>query len=175
MRALQRASRNRLAWSSPRSRRVIRRLQKTRGKRHCDVSSKFTTLPGSGAGDCAAYAVHRCFRDIFCGMPSPKYSHLDIDKTRSLVKLLGAQWNRLAAVPDRQTDSVRKVMDGDLPTSPCTDLREGQMVRITDGPLANVEGILHEHNARRGPPVVSIEVLLHSGSVEVDCGLGAPA
>ena len=48
-------------------------------------------------------------------------------------------------------------------------LREGQRVRITHGPLANVEGILVRSRPNRGLLVLSVDLLHQSVAVEVDC------
>jgi transcription antitermination factor NusG len=56
-----------------------------------------------------------------------------------------------------------------LPIFPYPYLREGQRVRITDGPLANVEGILVRGNPKKGLLVVSVDLLKRSVAVHLDC------
>ena len=50
-------------------------------------------------------------------------------------------------------------------------LRHGQRVRITEGPLANIEGILVDTNPKKGLLVVSVELLRRSVAVQLDCTL----
>jgi transcription antitermination factor NusG len=92
-----------------------------------------------------------------------------------LVRLLGVRWDRLAVVPDRQIESVRRVLQSDSPARRYGYLCEGQLVRIGDGPLANIEGRLSRAEQRKGLLVVSIELLERSVAVEVDCSLVVPA
>jgi transcription antitermination factor NusG len=104
-----------------------------------------------------------------------KYSYIDVCKVRGLVRLLGARWDRLAVVPDRQIESVRTVLQSDSPARRYGYLREGQMVRIAKGPLANIEGRLVRADQHKGLLVLSIELLRRSVAVEVDCSLVVPA
>jgi transcription antitermination factor NusG len=48
-------------------------------------------------------------------------------------------------------------------------LREGQRVRITRGPLADLEGILVRMNHKKGLLVVSVNLLKRSVAVQLDC------
>lgn len=108
-----------------------------------------------------------------------KTSHVEVLKARGLVQILGERWDRLAAVPDAEIDAIRRLHRSDVPVLPHPYLREGQRVRITEGPFANVEGILVRVNANRGLLVVSIDLVKRSVAVQVDCTLvtpvGAPA
>ena len=71
-----------------------------------------------------------------------KASYIEVSKMRGFVRILGERWDRLAVVPDAEIESIQVVMESSLPTLPYPYLREGQRVRITSGPLANVEGTL---------------------------------
>jgi transcription termination/antitermination protein NusG len=98
-----------------------------------------------------------------------KLSYLEVCKARGLVRMLGETWDRLDAVPDDQINTIQKLVRTDLPVFPHPYLREGQRVRITDGPLADVEGILVRGNPKKGVLVVSVELLQRSVAVHVDC------
>ena len=54
-------------------------------------------------------------------------------------------------------------------------LKEGQRVRITAGPMADVEGILVRTRANKGLLVLSVDLVSRSVAVEVDCTLAVPA
>lgn len=103
-----------------------------------------------------------------------KTSYLQVCKARGLVRILGEQWDRLAAVPDREIEAIRKLLKTDLPALPHAYLREGQRVRVIDGPLANAEGILLSSEPEKGLLVLSIELLRRSVAVQIDSGLVRP-
>jgi transcription termination/antitermination protein NusG len=98
-------------------------------------------------------------------------SYLDIRKTRGLVELLGETWDRLAVVPEEEIRAIQRVHSSCLPVRPYDWLREGERVRITQGLLAGVEGILVRTKTNRGLLVVSIEMLQRAVAVEIDCTL----
>jgi transcription antitermination factor NusG len=60
-------------------------------------------------------------------------------------------------------------VDSNLQANPHPYLRVGQRVRITEGPLANVEGILIERNTGKGLLVLSVNLFQRSVAVEIDC------
>jgi len=98
-----------------------------------------------------------------------KATYLEVCKARGMVRLLGERWDRLDAVPDSDIDALRKLVRSDVPIRPHPYLREGQRVRITEGPLANVEGILVRGNPKTGLLVVSVDLLQRSVAVHLDC------
>jgi len=83
--------------------------------------------------------------------------------------VLGERWDQLEEVPDAEVAAVQKLVRSDLPVFPYPYLREGQRIRITDGPLANVEGILVRGNPKKGLFVVSVDLLQRSIAVHLDC------
>jgi transcription antitermination factor NusG len=98
-----------------------------------------------------------------------KGSCIQILKTEGLVRILGERWDRLAVVADGEIDAIRRVLDAELPVLPHPYLHEGQRVRITGGPLIDVEGILARVKSNKGLLVVSVNLLQRSVAVEVDC------
>lgn len=98
-----------------------------------------------------------------------KASYLEVCKARGLVRLLGQRWDQLEIVPDSEIDAIQKLVHSKLPVFPYPFLREGQRVRITDGPLTDVEGILVRTNPKKGLVVVSVELLQRSVAVQLDC------
>jgi len=96
-------------------------------------------------------------------------SYIEVLKTRELVRILGDGRERLAVVPDAEIDAIQKVVQAQLPALPYPYLREGQRVRITEGPLAGVEGILVHTKPNKGLLILSIELFQRSVAVEVDC------
>jgi transcription antitermination factor NusG len=98
-----------------------------------------------------------------------KTSYLEVRKTRGLVRILGERWDRLEIVPDGEVEAIRKILGVGVPVLPHPYLREGQRVRITTGPLADVEGIVVRTNLRKGLLVVSVNLLRRSVAIQLDC------
>lgn len=112
---------------------------------------------------------------FFLHQAMDKPTCIEVGKARGLVRLLGERWDRPALVPDEEVEAIQKVTDASLPALPHPYLREGQRVRITRGPLADVEGILVRSKSNKGLFVLSIELLQRSVAVEVDSTLVVPA
>ena len=102
-------------------------------------------------------------------------SYIEVLKTRELVRVLGDGYDRLAVIPDGEIDAIQKVVQAHLPALPYPYLREGQRVRITEGPLSGVEGILVHIKPNKGLLVLSIELFQRSVAVEVDCTFAVAA
>jgi transcription termination/antitermination protein NusG len=96
-------------------------------------------------------------------------SYVELSRTRGLVRVLGERWDRLAVVPDREVDGLRKVLEARLPLTPYPDVRDGEHVRMLGGPLAGVEGILLRRTTNRGLLVLRVGLLQRGVAVEVDC------
>ncbi|MBV8435930.1 MAG: UpxY family transcription antiterminator [Silvibacterium sp.] len=72
-----------------------------------------------------------------------------------------------APIPAAQLASIQQMLASNYPVEPWPFLQVGQLVRIGEGSLTGLEGILvHCRNANR--VVVSIELLQRSVAVEVD-------
>ena len=112
---------------------------------------------------------------LFIRHSMDKTSHVEVLKSRGLVRVLGERWDRLSTIPDDEIDAVRRTVDARLPALPYPFLREGQRMRILHGPLAGVEGILVRGDAHKGLLVLSLELLRRSVAVEIDCTLVAVA
>jgi transcription termination/antitermination protein NusG len=101
-------------------------------------------------------------------------SHVEIRKTRGVVRILGERWDCPAVVPEAEIEAIERVLGAGLPVFPHSYLREGQRVRITEGPLADVEGVLIRVKPNKGHLVLSVDLLQRSVAVEVDCMRVAP-
>jgi len=106
-------------------------------------------------------------------------SYIEVLKTRELVRVLGdgrdRLRDRLAVVPDAEIEAIQKVVQAHLPALLYPYMHEGQRVRITEGPLAGVEGILVHTKPNKGLLVLSIELFHRSVAVEVDCTFAVAA
>lgn len=105
---------------------------------------------------------------LFLRHAMDKRTYLEVHKARGLVRVLGERWDRLTTIPDEEIDAVQKVMTARCRVLPFPYLKEGQRARITDGPLAGVEGILVEAKPHRGLLVLSVHFLRRSVAVTVD-------
>lgn len=112
---------------------------------------------------------------LFLRHAMDKTSYIEVRKARGLVCLLGERWDRLAEVPDREIAAFQTLQRAHLPVLAHGFLREGQRVRVTRGPLAEVEGILVRQNPRTGLLVLSVNLLQRSVAVEIDCTWAVPA
>jgi len=106
---------------------------------------------------------------LFLNHAMDKASYLEVYKARGLVRVLGERWDRLDVVPDPEIEAIQKLLHSDLPILPYPYLREGQRVRITRGPLADVEGIVVRGSPKKGLLVVSVNLLRRSIAVQLDC------
>jgi len=112
---------------------------------------------------------------LFLQHTMDKASYHEVAKTRRLVKVLGDGWDRLAVVPDSEIEAIQKIHSSNLPARPHVYLPEGDRVRITQGLLAGVEGILVRSKPQKGLLVVSIELLRRAIAVEIDGTAIVPA
>ncbi|HSE87781.1 MAG TPA: transcription termination/antitermination NusG family protein [Candidatus Binatia bacterium] len=111
---------------------------------------------------------------LFLSHVMDKHSYIEVRKARGLVNILGGRWDQLLTVPEVQINGIRQLMQSSLPLLPYPYLKKGQRVRITDGPLANVEGILVRTKPNSGRLVLSIDLLKQSVAADVDCALVVP-
>jgi transcription antitermination factor NusG len=116
---------------------------------------------------------------LFLHHAMDKHGYVKILQTRGVVRILGERWDRLAPIDDAEIAAVQRLVTADVPVVPHPYLREGHRVRLTDGPLSGVEGVLMQVKAGKGLLVVSVELLQRSVAVEVDCtcvvSAGSPA
>ena len=112
---------------------------------------------------------------VFLHGAMDKARYLEVLTARGLVQVLGERWDRLATIPDGEIDAIQRIVGARVPTLPYPYLREGQRVRITRGPLADLEGILVRTKPNRGLLVVSVDLLQRSVAAHVDCTWVVPA
>jgi transcription antitermination factor NusG len=74
---------------------------------------------------------------------------------------------RPAAIPDSELDAIRKAAESRLRVEPHPFLRCGDWVRVTSGPLADVEGLLVRKKGSYRL-ILSAELLGRSIAVEID-------
>ena len=106
---------------------------------------------------------------LFARYAMDKSRHVEVLRTRGLAAVLGDRDDELAIVPDQEIDAIKRIVTAKVPALPYPYLRDGQRVRITRGPLADLEGVLVRSNPNQGLLVVSVELLHRSVAAHVDC------
>ena len=98
-----------------------------------------------------------------------KSSYLEVRKARGLVRILGDGWDQPSRILDAEIEAVQTILEAAMPVMPHPYLREGQRVRVAQGPLRGIEGILIQSKPAKGLLIVSIDLLQRSVTVEIDC------
>ena len=88
-----------------------------------------------------------------------------IIKAHHVFRLLGN--GRPAPIPEAEVAAIKTIVSGDRPYYPWTFLEKGKGVRVIDGPLAGVEGIVIEMREQKRRLVVSVELFRRSVAVEL--------
>jgi transcription antitermination factor NusG len=101
---------------------------------------------------------------VFCRF-DPKI-RLPILTTPGVVSVVGFG-NDPAPIDDGEINAVQAVLRSGLHAEPCPFLREGQRIRVTQGSLSGLEGILVRKKSE-WRMVVSVAMLQRSISVEID-------
>ena len=123
---------------------------------------------------------HRVRRPMFPGYlflhhAMEMASYLAVCQARGVVKMLGESWDRLAIVPNAEISHIQKLHQSQLQVTAHPYLRVGERVRIAQGLLEGLEGILLRTRLEKGLVIVSVNLLQRSVAVEVDCALVTPA
>ena len=79
-----------------------------------------------------------------------------------------SRWDKLAAIPAQEISAIQQLAASSFASMPYPYLRGGERVRITDGPLAGLEGAYVRSRRNQGLLVLSIELLNRSVAVEID-------
>jgi transcription antitermination factor NusG len=96
----------------------------------------------------------------------------DLSRKLEVLQTAGVRWfvehsGHACRVPDAEIEVLQKVCASGVRVEPHPFLKQGDPVRLSEGPLAGIEGILtqvkNEHRI-----VLSVELLKRSVAVEVD-------
>ena len=93
-------------------------------------------------------------------------TYYEIIKLPGVVRLLGHQ-GRLVAVPPETISSLKLTVASDRPYYPYRYLLKGKWVRVVEGPLAGVIGIIREYNDQKRKVVVEVELFRRAMAVEL--------
>ena len=100
-----------------------------------------------------------------------KSSYIEVRKARGLVRILGESWEKPSIVPDADIEAIQTTLRASVPVMPHPYLQQGQRVRITEGSLQGVEGILVQSKPSKGLLILSVDLLQRSIAVEIDCNV----
>jgi len=95
------------------------------------------------------------------------HTRLDILKTESVVRILRNEGGP-AAIPDQQINAIQVLMNSGISPTPHPYLKEGMRVRVADGPLIGIEGILLKVKPNKHRLILSVDILQESVCVEID-------
>ena len=104
---------------------------------------------------------------LFVRSPMDAYSHLEILKTDSVVRILGNDGKPIP-IPNEQIFTIHALIKNGVAVTPCPYLKEGMRVRVVNGPLIGIEGIFVKAQPQKHRLVLSVDLIKESVSVEID-------
>jgi transcription elongation factor/antiterminator RfaH len=104
---------------------------------------------------------------LFVRISRNQSEKLTILKTPGVVRFIGRIPGEPEAVPDEQILSLKRLVESKETLDPYPYLKEGNKVKIKNGPLAGVEGILVERKGMHNL-VLSVDILQQGVSIQVD-------
>jgi transcriptional antiterminator NusG len=108
---------------------------------------------------------------LFLRFAPSRAGYVAVASTDGVVRVLGDAWDALQPVPDDQVDAVRRLVTGAEDARAVPWIHLGDRVRILDGPLAGLEGLVRDRRRGRATFVVNVDLLQRSVGVEVEAAL----
>jgi len=96
-------------------------------------------------------------------VPDERIGILKIDGVVQIISNNGI----LSPIPEEEIESIRTLVDSELAYDPVPLIKEGQMVKVTHGPLKGVVGRLVRKGAH-ARLILSVDLIGQAVSVEVD-------
>jgi len=93
--------------------------------------------------------------------------HLEILKTDGVVQILGNNENPIP-IPGEQIRAIQSLIQNGVAIERHPYLKEGMKVRVVNGPLTGIEGILVKTQTKKNRLIISVDLLQESVSVEID-------
>jgi transcription antitermination factor NusG len=94
-------------------------------------------------------------------------TRLDIIRIKGVVRLLGVKGN-LCPVPQEIIDSIHTMIGSGRPCYPYRFLKVGTTVRILEGPLQGISGIIVHCREKKRKLVLSVELFCRAVAVELE-------
>lgn len=107
---------------------------------------------------------------LFVHIPQNNVARLSVLKTPGVVRFIGATHGKPEPVPAEQINALKKLVESKETIDPYPYIKDGNRVRIKEGPLSGVEGILV---GRKGIHnlVLSVDILQQGVSVQVEASI----
>ncbi len=103
---------------------------------------------------------------LFTRLGGAAEDRLAVLQTRGVVRYVGYDEGKPIPVPDEQVEAVRRMLEHDLKMDPYPYLKVGMRVRVVEGPLKGIEGILIEKPGEHRL-VVGIDILQRAVAVTI--------
>jgi transcriptional antiterminator NusG len=100
---------------------------------------------------------------VFCRFDTARRT--PILDTPGVVSIVGFG-GKPAAIANDEIDAIQRVLGSGQPAEPASYLSEGQRIRVSRGPLKDIEGILIQKRSWR--LVISVHMLCRSLAVDID-------
>jgi transcriptional antiterminator NusG len=97
-------------------------------------------------------------------VPDERVGILKVDGVVQIISNNGI----MSAIPDEEIDSIRTLVESELAYDPVPLIKEGDMVKVTSGPLKGVVGRLITKKGVQARLVLSVDLIGQAVSVEVD-------
>jgi transcription antitermination factor NusG len=105
---------------------------------------------------------------LFLNHALEKQSYIEVLKARGVVRILERGWTQLTPVAAEEVDALQRLVASGVPVFPHAYFREGDRVRVVEGPLSGLQGVFLRDKRNKGRLVVSVNLLQTSVAVEVD-------
>jgi transcriptional antiterminator NusG len=97
-------------------------------------------------------------------VPDERVGILKVDGVVQIISNNGI----LSTIPEEEIESIRTLVDSELAYDPVPLIKEGDMVKVTSGPLKGVIGRLVQKKGVQARLVLSVDLIGQAVSVEVD-------
>ena len=97
-------------------------------------------------------------------VPDDRVAILKVDGVVQIISNNGI----MSAIPAEEIDSIRTLVESELAFDPVPLIKEGDMVKVTSGPLKGVIGRLVQKKGVQARLVLSVDLIGQAVSVEVD-------
>jgi transcriptional antiterminator NusG len=104
---------------------------------------------------------------LFVRTPLEAQIHLKVLKTDGVVRILGNNENPIP-IPDEQIRAIQSLIRNGVAVERHPYLKEGMKVKVVNGPLIGIEGILLKTQTKKNRLIISVDLLRESVSVEID-------
>ena len=149
-------------WTRSRHEKIVRDQLE---KKPTSTSSCRPSASGAAGRIARRRSTGRCF-PATCSRGSCADERIGILKVDGVVQIISNN-GMLSPIPDEEIDSIRTLVESELAYDPVPLIKEGDMVKVTHGPLKGVVGRLVRKGAH-ARLVLSVDLIGQAVSVEVD-------